>query len=85
MRVLRTLLHGLLGILETLLELSIGRLDLQSCLVNIVGLRVATESKEGGGLATVTLRPVCLELDGLLAILERLLIVLLGGVAGGAV
>jgi hypothetical protein len=84
-RVLRTLFHGLLGVLKTLLELNIGGLDLQSCLVYIVGLGVATESEEGSGLATVTLGPVSLKLDGLFAILERLFVVLLGGVAGGAV
>jgi len=75
----------LLGVLEPLLELNISGLDLQSFLINIVGLGVATQSEKGSGLATITLGPVRLQLHGLFAILERLFIVLLGGVAGGAV
>lgn len=75
----------MLGVLESLLELSVSGLDLQSCLINIVGLGVATQSEKGSGLATITLGPVRLQLNRLFAILKRLLIVLLGGVTGGAV
>lgn len=80
-----TLLHGLLGLGQALLEERVSGLELQSSLVNIVGLGVAAETEEGSSLAAVALGPVGLELDSLLTVLESLLVVLLGGVAGRAV
>lgn len=75
----------MLGLGQALLEEHVGGLELQSSLVDIVGLGIATETEESSGLATVALGPVGLELDSLLTVLESLLVVLLGGVAGGAV
>lgn len=80
-----TLLHGLLGLRQALLEEHVGGLELQSSLVNVVGLGVAAETEEGSSLAAVALGPVGFELDSLLTILKGLQVVLLGGVAGRAV
>jgi hypothetical protein len=80
-----TLVHGLSGLLKTLLKLCIGRFKLQSSFVDVNGVRVTGETKESSSLSTITLGPIRLQLDCLLAILEGFLIVLLRGIARGAV
>lgn len=67
---IRTLVHGLLCLLKTLLKLHVGRLNLQSGFIDINGRRVATKAEESSGLSTIALAPVSLQLDGLLTILK---------------
>lgn len=78
-------LHGLLDGSQTVLELGVGSIVLQTGLVRIVGADKVALAVEGSTFAAPALGPVRLDLGGLDGVVQGMVPVLLGSVSGGAV